>query len=256
MKQMKTLTVNGTTYAVTDPTAPRIDDAVVGDAPWSAKKIVDTLCPGFTETGSIVTCTPVAGYPLEVTADSAVTRCGRNLFDKRYDKMHSVSFIDSNGNPSKTYWGYEFILPPGSYTLRSYPAGTYNEGYLYGAVTNLDGKYVQFWPAAYGPDLSARPATFTEWVKVIIYEAATPFEMAGSQGSSWAWFSRFNVQLEVGNTATTFEPYNGETFAPGDAVPALPGVNTLWAENGQITVTGRAVPAYAAAEAGGEKDGI
>lgn len=255
MKQMKTLTVNGTTYAVTDPTAPRIDDAVVGDAPWSAKKIVDTLCPGFTETGSIVTCTPVAGYPLEVTADSAVTRCGRNLFDKSESKLSRLSYKSTGGNIVEIF-GFEFMLPPGTYVLKAQSKESAKEGYIYGLTYDTSGKYTGEWNAAWGTDLKPKIKTFTDVTRVMIYDAVnTPANGAAMSGAR-ATFDKWDIQLEVGNTATAYEPYNGETFAPGETIPALPGINTLWAENGQITVTGRAVPVYAVAEAGGEKNGI
>ena len=49
-----------------------------------------------------------------------------------------------------------------------------------------------------------------------------------------------DIQVEKGNIATAYEPYNGGTFAPGDPVPALAGINTLCVDTGTITVTGRA----------------
>lgn len=49
-------------------------------------------------------------------------------------------------------------------------------------------------------------------------------------------------QLERGSSATAYEPSNVQTFAPGDAIPALPGVNTIYADAGLVTVTGKADP--------------
>ena len=81
------------------------DEAVSSTEAWSSKKIVDTLCPPFTETGNPITCNPVEDYPLDVavtmepiqegTGDPSpdnvrpitgrdsvqVTRCGKNLLD-------------------------------------------------------------------------------------------------------------------------------------------------------------------------------
>lgn len=49
--------------------APQIDDDVVSATnPWSSLKIVDTLAPPFSSSGAIVTCNPVAGYPLHVVS--------------------------------------------------------------------------------------------------------------------------------------------------------------------------------------------
>lgn len=47
--------------------APQIDDTQITTTnPWSSMQIVDTLCPPFTASGSVVQCTPVANYPLGV----------------------------------------------------------------------------------------------------------------------------------------------------------------------------------------------
>lgn len=46
----------------------QIDDTTVGTDAWSAKHIIDTLCPPISETGNPVVCCPVVGYPLGVTA--------------------------------------------------------------------------------------------------------------------------------------------------------------------------------------------
>ena len=57
--------------------APQINDAIITDAnPWSAKKIVDTLAPEFETSGAVVTCTPVAGYPLHVVSQIVAVQSG------------------------------------------------------------------------------------------------------------------------------------------------------------------------------------
>lgn len=45
-----------------------IDDTTVGTDAWSAKHLVDVLCPPIEETGNPVQCYPVENYPLGVTA--------------------------------------------------------------------------------------------------------------------------------------------------------------------------------------------
>lgn len=82
-----------------------IDDTTVGPDAWSAKHLVDMLCPPISETGNPMVCYPVAGYPLgckvswEPTQEGSgepspdnirpisgrdavkVERCGVNLLD-------------------------------------------------------------------------------------------------------------------------------------------------------------------------------
>lgn len=66
--EMKKLVVNGVAYTVADPDAASIDDTKAGVDAWSGKNIVDRLCPAFSESGAVVTCQPVEGYPLGVVS--------------------------------------------------------------------------------------------------------------------------------------------------------------------------------------------
>lgn len=57
--------------------APQIDDSRVSSAtPWSSRQIVDTLAPEFEASGAVVTCTPVAGYPLHVVSQITPVQAG------------------------------------------------------------------------------------------------------------------------------------------------------------------------------------
>lgn len=91
-----------------------VDDSAVGNRPWSGKNTVDKLCPSFTESGTVVQCTPLEGYPLEVVSgitpvqegigdpspdnirpitghtSVTLTHCGKNLFD-------DVTWFESHG---------------------------------------------------------------------------------------------------------------------------------------------------------------
>ena len=101
--------------------APQIDDTKITTAnPWSSAKIVETVCQPFEISGPIVTCNPVAGYPLHVISqivpvqegegdpspenvrhivgwDSAkLWHGGRNLFD--ISKVSETVGITNNGD--------------------------------------------------------------------------------------------------------------------------------------------------------------
>ena len=101
--------------------APQIDDTKITTAnPWSSAKIVETVCQPFEISGPIVTCNPVAGYPLHVVSqivpvqegegdpspenvrhivgwDSAkLWHGGRNLFD--ISKVSETVGITNNGD--------------------------------------------------------------------------------------------------------------------------------------------------------------
>lgn len=129
-----------------------IDDTAVGTDAWSAKHIIDTLCPPLDETGNPVQCYPVENYPLGVVAsweptqegsgtpspenirpikgrDSVtVERCGENLlnivpFTKLTNKGITYEYVPDGGirmsgtaldnSDSPTF--SVWYLPPGKY---------------------------------------------------------------------------------------------------------------------------------------------
>lgn len=255
MKEMKTITINGVTYTVTDPDAASIDDSKVGADAWSSKNTIDRLCPSFTESGYIVTCEPVEGYPLTVTSaetSSTFIRYGKNLLDMSAENVKKINWIGSNGTVSPNHWGVELILPPGTYTIKA--AGSSGD-YIYAQANDIYGtKYIKPFeksPVAGGQPNPAQTATFAEWVRMYIYDALSPAHDTNyPKYGAMQVFNKYNIQLEVGNTATAYEPCNAEEFSftsyedgvSRATVPALPGVNTFINYVDGMTVTGRADP--------------
>lgn len=237
----------------TDTYLPAVDNTKVGDDLWSSKNIVDKLCPSFQQSDFFVTCEPVEGYPLAVQAQpglaTEVTRCGKNLFDKSESKLSRLSYKDTSGNNVEIF-GFEFMLPPGTYVLKAQSKESAKEGYIYGLTYDSSGKYTGEWNAAWGTNLTAKIKTFTDVTRVIIYDAVNRPVSGAVISYAWATFKKWDIQLEVGNTATEFEPYNGAIFpmtenadgVPVATVPALAGINHLWVDDGELTVTGKADP--------------
>ena len=76
------------------PGGAGIDDAVIAtDATWSSRMIVDSLAPEFSETGAVVTCNPVAGYPLSIKAQIVPLQEGSG--DPSPDNVRPISGWDS-----------------------------------------------------------------------------------------------------------------------------------------------------------------
>lgn len=80
------------------------DSKIASGSAWSSKNTVDNLCPSFEESGSVVVCEPLEGYPLEVVskipADVGVSKI--TLYHSNEDDSYeyTVDFHDtySNGN--------------------------------------------------------------------------------------------------------------------------------------------------------------
>lgn len=216
--------IRGTTITTPLARSAVADDTSVSKKPWSSQNTVDKLCPAFTESGAIVACEPVEGYPLAVTAQegaTAITRAGRNLFSDIWKDW-------SNWTDGRII----LHLPPGDYCVwgeRTAGIYVYLEKSTDGGATwtsSIDTKFMT--------SNDSKVASFT---------------VTNAEGEMWSiWTSSkyfkslTHLQIEVGSTKTIREDYKGETFALGDTVQALPGVNTLWANTGNITVTGRTDP--------------
>jgi hypothetical protein len=200
-----------------------VDDSKVGGLPWSSKNTVDKLCPSFSESGSIVTCEPVEGYPLTITAEGAttITRCGKNLLN---DDWKEWSNWDEDTKQ------FMLSLPVGSYVASA--TKPIKETYLY--LQKYD-------------DYSAK------WIdhgRILANNTARTITFTVADGEMWAlWTSKESYlhwvdsfQIEVGSTKTDYEPFRGDTFGVGEPVPAIAGVNYIYADAGSVTVEGKADP--------------
>lgn len=71
-----------------------IDDGIASEKmTWSSEKILDTLCPPFTETGNPITCNPVEGYPLSAVVTLKPKQAGTG--DPSPDNVRPISGYDS-----------------------------------------------------------------------------------------------------------------------------------------------------------------
>lgn len=175
--------------------------------------------------------TATAYEPYAETA--TITRCGKNLFDFT-QAPYRVTYVNASGN-SNTRWGFAVYLPAGTYTLHAEEiTPSKNEYFLYGTVMNADGTYQEGCALRSGPNNHTRTVTLEAGDSILLYDGN-----GGSLQQAIDSFAKFNIQCEAGSVITAFEPYAGETFAPGDTVPALPGVNTIFADAGILTVNGR-----------------
>lgn len=133
-----------------DVSAITPDDTAVDGKPWTSKKIVDSLCQPFEESGNPVQCYPVENYPLGVKVSweptqegsgdpspdnirpitgrdaVSVTRCGENLFDTRnIDRTSRGLHITSDDSGAVTIEGTVTGTGWPTVAYAYFPAGKY-----------------------------------------------------------------------------------------------------------------------------------
>lgn len=287
MKQIKTLTVNGESYQITDPAAARLED------------VAERMCPPLVESGAAVRCTPLADYPLQVVSHLPGTEaqtlrlhhCGKNLFDIQTAKVyHSNSssymtnmYVSETGfrleaareaTSNWSSWGFYLgtaaelkgktitLSAKVSTSITSVPLPWCKISAAKSAPSDVrdkpsysDGGYVGSYTKALAESKShsgSASVTYTvtgeeEYTNIaILFQFTYGGNLAVGDWTQWS-----DIQVEIGDTATAYEPYSGQTHtAQPDAadsydwadIRGLPGVNTFWCDAGTLTVTGRADP--------------
>ena len=176
-----------------------VNDASVGREPWSSEKIMRAFCPEFRCSGMLISCHPMPGSCVEVELDYyddsvTVTGCGKNLYDAQTYGLNIEGYIiDSNGSTSNStnYRRTDYI-----------------------PVSHLRGQTVNLNHAPVG---SSYPG-------MAFYDAQKKY-ISGGKGNAIAvpanaCYMRFSVrtenvndtQLELGTTATDYEPYRSQTW--------------------------------------------
>lgn len=245
------------------PGGAGIDDAVIAtDATWSSRMIVDSLAPEFSETGAVVMCNPVAGYPLNIQAqivpvqegegdpspenvrpitgwdkamlmhnDSAITLpFGQTVYGGTLDVTSGVLIVDRvlKTLSSSENWLFNLGGLPGLYwhSIILYDSEVADASQLNKAVSShykyeID-KENSFWLANSGKNIriANNISTTEEWKDYLISENS----------------SGHPVQiLYYIATPVTLQLIPQEILA-------LSGVNTIYTDSGDTTVSGRADP--------------
>ena len=236
--------------------APQIDDTQITTTnPWISMQIVNTLCPPFTASGSVVKCTPVANYPLGVQVEITptqegdgdpspenvrpivgwdsvnVTRCGKNLFDISTISTHSE--IKNNGDSLTVNTSLSSIRCATRESLEdichNIPAKVL---YNFNANTTSNLKQAYFnsgvlWKFKTSQNLDDPTK------KSPIYFYGNSINEAGTIST---------IQLEIGSTATEYEPYQGNTYTVQLGQTVYGG--TLDVGTGTLTVTQVEIESY------------
>lgn len=207
--------------------------------------VIDQVCPGFNESGLVVQCEPVEGYPLVVdTEDSpegsvSMVICGKNLYNAKKYPM-------TNGR----------MIRHGAGTFAS--SGVYSATEDYIPVSHLRGKTISI----HNAPANTNGASTTGGI-AFYHEDQSFVENSGSNREQVvvpedAVYMRFSVntdyvneaQIEIGTKVTDYEAYREKAVEEVQfpcRVPAPAGLNTVFClDDGisalTISVTGKSDP--------------
>lgn len=267
MGEFQYLTINGITYTVADPDAAVIRDDTVGAGAWSGKNIADRLCPLFSESGSIVSCQPLEGYPLTVVSQIQGQQAGsgspapENI--RPLTGWDKATLTQENGQTKRefsvrlgqTVWSGSLDWNTGILTVDKILAvfdGTENWG-LFGGfymIGGLPGAGAQASLASTAGCCSHYRYTYGTaegvpgWSPDASNSVATPRFVNTGFATVEQWKAYVAAQYAGGTPVTFGYPLKTPVTAaltPYE-IPALAGVNTLRCTTGETAVSGRADP--------------
>ena len=236
------------------------DSAINATEAWSSKKIVDTLCPPFTETGNPITCNPVENYPLAVAVtmepiqagegdpspenvrpitgrdEVTVQRSGVNILSLNLsnelvgevdvNSSDGIVHISGTVNGGNLYFTKQLELPVGTYTIFVYDTNA--NSYPYGTTIWVFGDGI-----ATSIDLTSESrraiANVTDHAQIIRVYLHFEAVQGGSEINA-----SIGVSVMVGNQDSAyFSPYTGTTATLtlpetiyGGTVEAVTGVGS------------------------------
>ena len=232
------------------------DDTVVNGKPWTSKKIVDSLCQPIEESGNPVQCYPVENYPLGVkvhieptqegngdpSPDNirpitgmdtvSVTRCGKNLLHCT-NKSQNDSGIEWEESEDGTF-RIKGQLASGV-KATAFDLDTATKDNIFAAIRSRMTLAVSGLPtgvslAVYDKNwIGAGGATIT-FPANMGYPSNTYFQVRSSE---LTFDHVFTPQIELGSTATAYEPYTGSKT--DIALPETVYGGTLDVQTGVLT---------------------
>lgn len=258
---------DGTGYELGDA-GSEIDDTVVApDTTWSSLNIVNKLCPPFSVTGDVVQFNPVDGYPLSVQSTIVATQegtgdpspenvrpivpvdevsawvGGKNLWGGRLFKAIYSASVPSIFNdeevvfpytPSGSTRGLAVMIPVKANQMFSFKAFSANENATYRYAIYKDSKSAYDYKnkLTYGI-LSADERFEVLESGVMVFMIGGTYDASGDGIHAFTDDEEF--QLELGTSATAYEPYRGQLYTASLPEPCYGGTVDLTGGTGKVT---------------------
>lgn len=189
-----------------------------------------------TASGAIVSITDVSSAEHDVNVklssdtitDFSIVKLnvqGKNLFDSGLEKLTTVKYIPVSTGVEATRTGWEMELIAGvTYTVKATPKeSSFTESYLYGCVTDKDDKVKKTTPLVANQQLQTHTFTAEDGWKLKLYDGIAQNGLTDTK----TMVSKFNIQLEIGEKATPYEPHiQPVTYIP-NADGTIEGVKSV-----------------------------
>ena len=213
--------------------APQIDDSRVSSAtPWSSRQIVDTLAPEFEASGAVVTCTPVAGYPLHVVSQIVPVQAGEG--DPSPDNVRAIrGWTEANlWVGGKNLWDAHMLTNGEFVTYENREMFKYTDNlnaFVWPVPKRLRDEQLTFtsrfyrddpWKAVavefshisqpYNPSFLEQGVAYSYPTRPVY--GPLEFISGGNNYNRPVYMDLTATQLELGASATNYEPYRGRTI--------------------------------------------
>ena len=238
------------------------DNAVNATEAWSSKKIVDTLCPPFAETGNPVVCHPVEGYPLSAVVTLKPKQAGSG--DPSLENVRPISGYDgvtvTQSKDEAQVKQITLTLPETIYggTVDAV-TGVGENTYIFKELAISDMDNAEDYPGWVNEpwinEVKHKPAADGSFAALGIYGVTNIADI--SQGAFWnsngtqiysttnQWGGKTQSQIKEAypDLVVQFclQLVTPETFqATGNqALPAVAGLNTVYTDGDSLAVSGR-----------------
>lgn len=150
-------------------------------------------------------------------------RWGKNLLNADPSKIGRITYIGQSGNTGSRF-GYEIHLPAGIYTAHAEDNHTTKvEYYIYGVINTKHSAFKQLVNTVMGSYRPSQTFVIDEGDVLYIYNGVDSTDI--SYGIKP--FKANNIQIELGTTATAYEPYTEPTEYAVNEDGTVDGVTAL-----------------------------
>ena len=180
------------------------------------------------------TATSYAPYIADISTVKLYKQ-GKNLFNNDTSLMKEISYIGTDGVERKRN-GYEVLLPVGTYTIKATPNTTYSDTYIYSCVVDKNNNFKQSTNVVLGNYEQAVTFNIEKGDALKVFDG-----VAQALITSQSRFKKFDIQVEIGETATEYEPYIEPTVYDVSADGTVEGVKSIYPNTTLYTDTSGAV---------------